>query len=660
MRWFRVFGIVCLGAAPVALAEPAAAREAGLRVIQSARQVHDLTPAEALGSYPVHLRAVVTYYDPYIDGRHAALFIHDQSGAVFVALPVRPILPIKAGDLVDVQGVSGMGDYAPIVIKAQVGYVGPSHVPERPIRATLAQLLTPILDGQWVQVEGVVRAVRSSRTNVILDLATPGGSLAATTIREANVNYDALIDARVRVSANAAPVFNKKRQMVGVHLFFPGMKQLTVLQAAAADPFARPAIPLPAVLQFTPGVDVAHRVHVQGRVTLRWPGRTLCIQQGNDGLCMETSQATPVKSGDLIDAVGFPAISNYRATLEYAAYRVTAGGAASPIAPRVISASDAFRPEHDSELVQLEGEVVGQEHAGGDQTILVRAGPYLIPGIMPGSSFDAAHLAIKDQSVVRLTGICRSQINSEDTNFSEGEIRAGAVQLLLDSASGVQVVKVASWWTRRNTLGVLALVALVSLVTLVWVVVLRRQVNRQTHALRRSEERLRHLSEHDALTGLPNRNLLNDRMGMALQRARRFHQRIALLMVDLDRFKEVNDAQGHRAGDQVLCEIAHRLRSSVRMTDTVARIGGDEFIVLLPDLNQPEEAELVAGKVLAAVAAPIPAGQQPVALTVSVGVCRYPEGGETIEELMENVDTAMYAAKAQGRNGFEVYRPVLR
>jgi len=197
------------------------------------------------------------------------------------------------------------------------------------------------------------------------------------------------------------------------------------------------------------------------------------------------------------------------------------------------------------------------------------------------------------------------------------------------------------------------------LAALAWIIVLRRQVWQQTRALRSNEERLRHLSEHDALTNLPNRALLNDRLTMALQRAERFKQRLGLLIVDVDQFKEVNDNFGHLVGDKLLCELAKRISHAVRLTDTVARFGGDEFIILLPDLHALEEAQAIAAKIVAAIRAPFHIGpaHSPLTVTVSVGVCTYPEAGLDMETLLNHVDAAMYSMKEHGKNGFQVYSP---
>jgi diguanylate cyclase (GGDEF)-like protein/PAS domain S-box-containing protein len=165
-----------------------------------------------------------------------------------------------------------------------------------------------------------------------------------------------------------------------------------------------------------------------------------------------------------------------------------------------------------------------------------------------------------------------------------------------------------------------------------------------------------HLAEHDALTDLPNRLLLNDRLARAIALARRYGRRLAVLFLDCDRFKHVNDTLGHAAGDQVLRSIAKRVQSAVRESDTVSRHGGDEFIVLLSEVDQPDDAGLIATKIIEAVAQPHIIGQHELLLTGSIGISLYPEDGPDAETLISRADTAMYHAKASGRNQIGFYR----
>jgi diguanylate cyclase (GGDEF)-like protein/PAS domain S-box-containing protein len=170
-----------------------------------------------------------------------------------------------------------------------------------------------------------------------------------------------------------------------------------------------------------------------------------------------------------------------------------------------------------------------------------------------------------------------------------------------------------------------------------------------------AEQRVRHLAHHDPLTGLPNRALLLDRLHQALLQARRERGRIAVLMLDLDDFKAVNDSSGHRFGDRLLCAVADRLRGTVRESDTLARYGGDEFTMVQTGLREPQGAEVLARKIVEIVAAPFLIDGQVIRTTASVGVALHPEHGGAAEPLLDHADIALYRAKALGRNRAEVF-----
>ena len=170
------------------------------------------------------------------------------------------------------------------------------------------------------------------------------------------------------------------------------------------------------------------------------------------------------------------------------------------------------------------------------------------------------------------------------------------------------------------------------------------------------EERIEYLATHDALTGLANRNLLDDRLGQAIARTNRSGQGLlAILFLDLDRFKVVNDSLGHQLGDLLIKEVAARLCKSVRSSDTVARRGGDEFVVLLEGLAEPDEVLPVVHKIQTALAEPFAIGGHEIFTTVTVGATIYPTDGVTIERLLANADSAMYRAKLEGGSGFGFY-----
>jgi diguanylate cyclase (GGDEF)-like protein/PAS domain S-box-containing protein len=170
-----------------------------------------------------------------------------------------------------------------------------------------------------------------------------------------------------------------------------------------------------------------------------------------------------------------------------------------------------------------------------------------------------------------------------------------------------------------------------------------------------AEEQIRTLAYHDTLTGLPNRLLFHDRLQVAVAQAHRSGQHLALLFLDLDRFKVINDSLGHGLGDRLLQEVAGRLRGSVREGDTVSRLGGDEFTMLLPGIGRAVDAAKVAEKVLDTLREPIRVEGHDLFVTASIGIAIYPEDGTVPEALVKNADTAMYRAKEQGRDNYQLY-----
>lgn len=176
---------------------------------------------------------------------------------------------------------------------------------------------------------------------------------------------------------------------------------------------------------------------------------------------------------------------------------------------------------------------------------------------------------------------------------------------------------------------------------------------------KQSEERIRHMAHHDTLTGLPNRHLFTDRLNHAIKAAQRYNKALVLMFVDLDKFKPINDTLGHEAGDVVLQTVAKRFRNIIRESDTVARIGGDEFVILLEELDNSDAGVLVADKLLECLEEPILVSGRECRLGASIGIARFPEDAMDSDELLRCADEAMYAVKTSGRNGYKLYEPTL-
>lgn len=621
--------------------------------LEFAHAVHSMPSAEAGHRYPVHLRAVLTFYDPYVDPRRGIIFVRDRSGCVFVSVPRRPVLSIHPGDLLEIQGVTGPGDYASIVEASQIKTVGHPGLPANARKVTMDELASGVYDTDWIQVEGRVRSVHWEPNVVSLVIAAKGGSFGAVTVPEPGADYDRLVDSLIRITANTAPVFNQRRQMVAVHLFFPSIRQVKLIERAPPDPFGRLPIPVLNMFRFSPDATLVHRVHIQGTVTLDWPGRLLCVQDNDSSLCMQAAQFTRAPIGSRVDIVGFPAIRFLKPTLEYAFFRLSRPSSL-PIEPVALTADRTLRDDLDGKLVRLEAKLVGRDSTSLDSTLVMQANGVLFSVILPRELPQSVSKRWKDGSLLRVTGICNAQVNAFLVGIGDGIVKPESINVLLRNADDIAVLRSPSWWTPQRTWVAFGAIGLVVAVCLAWIGILRHLVRNRTKELHASQERLRYQAQHDALTELPNRTLLHDRLSVAFSRARRFSGHIGLLMVDLDGFKKINDVMGHQAGDELLRKVAERLSGAVRATDTVARVGGDEFVILLADIHDAREAEEVATKLVAVLAEPIVIVGKPVRITASVGVTTYPEDSESEETLMKLADEAMYREKQRGKNQIEV------
>ncbi|MFW2372428.1 MAG: EAL domain-containing protein [Gammaproteobacteria bacterium] len=185
--------------------------------------------------------------------------------------------------------------------------------------------------------------------------------------------------------------------------------------------------------------------------------------------------------------------------------------------------------------------------------------------------------------------------------------------------------------------------------------VLKHRVRRMLHAAE-AERQIRHLAYLDSLTGLPNRLLFMDRLDQAISRAIRQKSIFALLFIDIDHFKVINDSMGHHAGDQLLTTVTSRLQQSVRQSDTIARLGGDEFTVIVENINQPEDVLVVTKTILSTLNEPVMIDNREVFISASIGVSVYPDDGDDLGSLLKNAETAMYKAKDHGRNNLQFYR----
>ncbi len=184
---------------------------------------------------------------------------------------------------------------------------------------------------------------------------------------------------------------------------------------------------------------------------------------------------------------------------------------------------------------------------------------------------------------------------------------------------------------------------------------LYEQAQQEIADRKKAEKAIKHLANHDSLTGLPNRRLFNERISLEISRSQRNDQKIGIMLFDLDHLKKVNDSYGHNIGDLLLQAVAQRLLGLLRKSDTVARMGGDEFLLLLPEMNQKKDAILTAERILDALDTPFHLEAHEVSITTSIGIVFYPDDGDDVNDLVKKADIAMYKAKEKGGNVYHIY-----
>ena len=654
-RWERLAILLAVLCGWSATVSGASAQEpAGqLHTLTTAQQAHSLSAVEAARGYPVHLQGVITYLDPDFGTGFAATFIHDATGGIYVEQTSKLARQLFVGALVDVHGVSAPGGFGPIVKYPRIRVLGRAPLPSHPPRVSLALLKTGAYDAQWVEVEGSVHQVIEYAHAVVLDLEMQDGPIAIIMMKDPRTAYSNLVGAQVRIDANAAPTMNADGQMIGVHLQAPNISTLQVLEPAPSDPLAGPYIPVNQLLLWGHFSTPMQRVHLRGTVTLYWPGSLLCIRDDTRGICAKTILDTPVVVGDLVDMAGFVETDNNAPVITNAVYR--SDGYNQPVAAKPATAEEILHGGSGSELIQIDGLLIGYDLTSSEVTLQLSSGDAVFPAILPKSLAGTGVNAWKIGSRLRVTGICSVRIFDVQNNVRAGVAVNKSFRVLMRSPADVVVLEHPSWWTPGHFLVLLALALIATLCVLGWVMVLRRRVEEQTILLRESESRFRHLALHDALTGLATRLLLQDRLDVGVEAARRHKKGLALLMVDIDRFKQTNDNYGHQAGDEVLRVAAQRLLNAVRKSDTVARMGGDEFVVFLSDLRNPRMAEEIAANIVATLAVPVLFAGGEVPVSASVGVCTAFAADLDVDFLLRNADAALYQAKAMGRNCYQVF-----
>jgi diguanylate cyclase (GGDEF)-like protein len=602
--------------------------------------VHLLTPDEAAQARPVVIRGEVTFYDPRI----RSLFVHDATGGIYIFMPAGQVLPLAEGMRVEVIGVSSPGDFAPIVVEQALHVLGGTRSLPKSASLTRIQLESGHYDCASVRIEGLVHSIDSDGAFHRLRVMTSTGIIIVMIPEHSAESLDRYLSAQVSVHGVAAVDYNKRQQMTGVHLFTQSLDDINILTPSPGDGNELPVQSISSLAKYDVKAKSQDRIHIRGRVTLEWPGHLICVQDDSDGLCVENARSFVFPVGSVVDVVGFPKFGAAIPALSDVTLRLANQPAATPTVLQ-LTAADALKGTGSGWLVAVDGELIGVSSNTQERQLTILSDGVVFSAVVPldGSVQDPVRWNVG--SLIRVTGVRIDEVDPQDQGKWTSEQRIKSFRILMRSSGDVKLVRLPPWWNPTHAFAVVGVGALVTLGVLGWGILLRRKVDERTRELRSSEERYKNLAEHDPLTGAPNRALFRDRMGMALERAKRQGLRVGLLLLDLDRFKPINDELGHEAGDRVLCALVDRASGAVRKSDTVARLGGDEFAVLVPDMESPDEAMLVAEKILQAVCRPLTVEKREVAVSTSLGVAVYPDDGLSLEELLRKADAAMYEAK---------------
>lgn len=437
-------------------------------------QLKRLTEAEASAHKRVTVRAVVTYFDP----DWHLLFVQDDTAAAFVNLGDLE-MQLRPGDLIDVSGVSSLGDFAPVIIHPKLGFVGRAPLPT-PFRADMLEGDLPAADSKWCTFRGVVHTAQEQGPHT--NLRVGAGATEVTVQLPMLIHGEDLIDQEISVTGVFGVLFNERRQAVGHQILVPSPEFLKVVDREGNR--NTPAN-IASLLRYTLDADERHSVTLRGTVVLKSAPDTIFIQDNTAGIKVRATGPVDVTDGDKVLVRGFVTPEDYSPALEDAVVSREASGSL-PI-PAAASAKSASEGASDSTYVAMRGTLTAI-HSDPNSTILVlndngtffnATGPFSpdLSSLRPGSE-------------VEVRGVC--QVLADRFPFS-----ISGFNLTFDSPASVQVIKLGSWWDGRKIAWALVLIVVLAAAASLWAALLRRQVEIQTHALQDSLQSKRKSRQFD-------------------------------------------------------------------------------------------------------------------------------------------------------------------
>jgi signal transduction histidine kinase/CheY-like chemotaxis protein len=437
-----------------------------LPVLTTARQVHALPQREAGLAYPVRVRAVVTFFNPA--GRN--LVVQDETDGVYVAGYPRNAPPLRAGQLVDVEGVTGPGDFAPVIDNPRVRIVGERALPE-PLRVDVEQLLVGAVDSAWVEVRGLVCSIGSANGYARLGLRA-GSRQLELTVAGTTTLPASLLHSRIRALGVSAPRFNFNRQILGSEISVPSAEFIQ----AEGEPVVLAARSIGQLLQYSPGARGDEPVRIRATVVLTHPLGPTYLADETGGVMVQNHTEAALEVGDVVEVTGFQEQGPFKPVLRDAELRKI--GRSNVLEPPALTVYDILQDNWDSELVSIDAVLVDDVVGRADQRLLLQAGNLLFNAQLGGGRLPS----FANGSLVRVTGIAAIEPPALGQNVPR------SLSLLLRSPADVTVVGAAPWWTAGRMLMLMAVLAAGALLTSAWVGVLRRRVRAQTEDLRQAKE----------------------------------------------------------------------------------------------------------------------------------------------------------------------------
>lgn len=442
--------------------------------LRTAAAVRELTVEQARQPMRVHLRGVVTFFEESLYSR----FIQDDTAGIYLQVSTNTP-PLFPGQVVDVEGVSSPGEYAPIVVPEKVRVVGQTALPA-PASVTYEQLASGKEDSQFVEITGVVRSVQSLDGSQyhLIEIATGGGRLSVYA-RELPVRQpEELLDSTVRVRGVCSTLFNHQRQLFAIRLMVPRPEDFVIELPAPQDPFAIAARPIGSLLQFAPQEAYGRPVKVAGTVIYFEPGKRFFLQDGDNGVEVQTEQRDALLPGDRVEALGFVSQGSYTPILQDAIYRKISSG--PPIQPSRVTLNEALKGEHDCQLIQVTARLLDRALDGSERYLILQEGDFIFHAYLKQAEGSDAFGSLENGSRVAVTGVCKI----DPGEWVAGEDwRAKSFQVELRSAADIVVLRAPPWWTLKKVLWFAGGLGLVSLAAFGWVGVLRRQVTERTRQL---------------------------------------------------------------------------------------------------------------------------------------------------------------------------------